>query len=35
MSIGQFIDLITSIFPIIVEFFTNMFGKKEDENADA
>ncbi len=35
MSIGQFIELVTSIFPILVEFFTKVFGGKEDENADA
>ncbi len=34
MSIRQFIDLIANIFPVIVEFFTNIFGKTE-ENADA
>lgn len=35
MSIGQVIEMIVRLFPVIVEFITSLFGNKEGENADA
>lgn len=35
MSIGQVIEMFTKLIPIIVEFFTNLFGNKEEGDAEA
>ena len=35
MSISQVIEMFTKIIPIIIEFFTNLFGGKEEGDAEA
>lgn len=35
MSIGQVIEMFTKIIPILVEFFTKLFGGKEESDAEA
>ena len=35
MSIGQVIEMFTKIIPILVEFFTKLFGGKEEGDAEA
>lgn len=33
MTIGQVIEMLVNLFPVIVEFITSLFGQKEETEA--